>query len=204
MCIWVHRRLELTKQYLTACGTNEARELELIFFYVFAVLAVGAALSVLLFRSPVYCALALVGTLGFLAAIFILLNQEFLAAIQILIYAGAIMVLFLFVIMLLNLRSDRPFAVQWSVPKIVGAGVSIGILAQMIMVFISPDARIGPQDVYSPERIADEGAMEIIGGMLFTDFVLPFEVISVLLMVAVIGVVILAKRRGHDPAGDGE
>lgn len=178
--------------------------MELIFFYVFAVLAVGAALSVLLFRSPVYCALGLVGTLGILAAIFILLNHEFVAAIQLLIYAGAIMVLFLFVIMLLNLRSDRPFAVQWSVPKIVGVGVSIGILAQMIGVFISPEARIGPQDVYTPERIADEGAVEIIGGMLFTDFVLPFEVISVLLMVAVIGVVILAKRRGHDPAGDGE
>jgi NADH-quinone oxidoreductase subunit J len=174
-------------------------EIQLIFFYVFAVLAVGGALSVLLFRSPVYCALALVGTFGFLAAIFILLNSEFVAAIQILIYAGAIMVLFLFVIMLLNLRSVEPFALRWTLPKVLGVAVALGILAQLIGAITSPAARIGPRDVYSPERVADEGAVEIIGGLLFTDYVLPFEVIAVLLMVAVIGAVILAKRRLPQP-----
>jgi NADH-quinone oxidoreductase subunit J len=173
-----------------------------IFFYIFAVMAVGGALSVLLFRSPVYCALALVGTFGFLAAIFILLNNEFVAAIQILIYAGAIMVLFLFVIMLLNLRTVAPFSLKWSLPKVLGVAVSIGILAQMIGVFTSPAARLGPVDVYSPERIANEGAIQIIGQILFTDYVLPFEVISVLLMVAVIGAVIIAKR--HLPEGGKE
>jgi NADH-quinone oxidoreductase subunit J len=176
---------------------------ELIFFYIFAVMAVGGALSVLLFRSPVYCALALVGTFGFLAAIFILLGNEFVAAIQILIYAGAIMVLFLFVIMLLNLRSVRPFNLHWTLPKVLGVAVSIGILAQMIGVFTSSAARIGPLDVYSPQRIADEGAVQIIGQILFTDYVLPFEVISVLLMVAVIGAVVIAKRRLPPSGGEG-
>ena len=179
-------------------------ELQLIFFYVFAVLAVGGALSVLLFRSPVYCALALVGTFGFLAAIFILLGNEFVAAIQILIYAGAIMVLFLFVIMLLNLRSTEPFRLQWTWPKALGVAVCLGILAQMVGVFTSPAALTGPKGGYSPARIADEGAIEIIGQILFTDYVLPFEVISILLMVAVIGAVLIAKRRLPDSGEEGQ
>jgi NADH-quinone oxidoreductase subunit J len=176
--------------------------IQLIFFYVFAVMAVGGALSVLLFRSPVYCALALVGTFGFLAAIFILLNNEFVAAIQVLIYAGAIMVLFLFVIMLLNLRTVSKMSLKWTLPKVLGVAVSIGILAQMIGVFTSSAARLGPMDAYSPQRIAEEGAVQIIGQILFTDYVLPFEVISVLLLVAVIGAVVIAKR--HAPPGGGE
>ena len=176
-------------------------ELNLIFFYIFATMAVGGALSVLLFRSPAYCAMALVGTFGFLSAIFILLNSEFVAAIQLLIYAGAIMILILFVIMLLNLRSDSAFSFKWSIPKLLGVGVTMGILAQMIGAFNHPSAKIGPQGKYSPEYLAEEGAVEIIGEVLFTDYVLPFEVISVLLMVAVIGAVIIAKRR--DPEGDG-
>jgi NADH-quinone oxidoreductase subunit J len=176
-------------------------EIQLVFFYLFAAMAVGGALSVLLFRSPVYCALALVGTFGFLAAIFILLGSEFVAAIQILIYAGAIMVLFLFVIMLLNLRTVGQFSLRWTLPKVLGVAVSLGILAQLIGVFTSPAARLGPQDVYSAERIAEEGAVQIIGQILFTDYVLPFEVISVLLMVAVIGAVLIAKRR-TPPSGE--
>ncbi|HKJ00070.1 MAG TPA: NADH-quinone oxidoreductase subunit J [bacterium] len=178
-------------------------DIQLIFFYIFAVMAVGGALSVLLFRSPVYCALALVGTFGFLAAIFILLGNEFVAAIQILVYAGAIMVLFLFVIMLLNLRTVEPFNLKWSLPKVLGVVVSIGILAQMIGVFTSAAARLGPMGAYSPERIAQEGAVQIIGQILFTDYVLPFEVISVLLMVAVIGAVVIAKRRLPPPGEEG-
>ena len=179
-------------------------QIQLIFFYVFAVMAVGGALSVLLFRSPVYSAMALVGTFGFLAAIFILLGSEFVAAVQILIYAGAIMVLFLFVIMLLNLRTVEPFTLKWSLPKVVGVAVSIGILAQLIGAITSPAARLGPMGPYSPERIASDGAVEIIGQLLFTDYVLPFEVISVLLMVAVIGAVIIAKRRPPSAGEDSE
>ena len=176
--------------------------MHLFFFYLLATLSVGGALSVLLFRSPVYCAMALVGTFGFLSAIFILLNNEFVAAIQLLIYAGAIMVLFLFVIMLLNLRADGPFSLKWSLPKVLGVAVSIGILAQMIGVFNSPAAKIGPRDIYSPEKIAADGAVETVGTILFTDYVLPFEVISVLLMVAVIGAVIIAKRHDAEPPGE--
>lgn len=176
---------------------------QLILFYVLAVLSVGGALSVLLFRSPVYCAMALVGTFGFLSAIFILLNNEFVAAIQLLIYAGAIMILFLFVIMLLNLRTDTPFAHKWSLPKLLGTAVAVAILSQMIGVINSPAAKMGPKGQYSPEFVADKGAVELIGSILFTEYVLPFEVISVLLMVAVIGAVIIAKRHDTDSGGEG-
>lgn len=178
-------------------------EIQLIFFYIFAVLSVVGALSVLLFRSPVYCAMALVGTFGFLSAIFILLNNEFVAAIQLLIYAGAIMVLFLFVIMLLNLRTDTSAGFKWSLPKLLGAAVSIGILSQMIGVINSPAAKIGPMDIFSPEHVAEKGSVKIIGEILFTDYVLPFEIISVLLMVAVIGAVIIAKRHDTDSGEEG-
>ncbi|MCH8843434.1 MAG: NADH-quinone oxidoreductase subunit J [SAR324 cluster bacterium] len=165
-----------------------------VFFYLFAVLATVGAVSVLLIRSPVYCALALVGTFFCLAAIYVLLSSEFVAAVQLLVYAGAIMVLFLFVIMLLNLKSDQPFALKFSIPKIIGLAVTVGILAQLIGVLNSPAAKVGPSGEYTIERVSAEGATEVVGRLLFTEYVLPFEIISILLLVAVIGAVVLAKR----------
>ncbi len=176
-----------------------------ITFYLFALIAVVGGLTLLVVRSPVYCALSLVGTFFCLAGIFILLGQEFVAAIQILIYAGAIMVLFLFVIMLLNLRTDTVFAVRWTVPKVLGLAVTIGILSQLVAVFSSPAAQLGPPGDYPLSRTLQEGAVQVIGTQLYTRYVLPFEVISVLLLVAVIGAVLMAKRRPEEeqPAADG-
>ena len=166
-----------------------------IVFYLFAVLAVVGAVSVLLLRSPVYCALSLVGTFFCLAAIYILLNAEFVATIQVLVYAGAIMVLFLFVIMLLNLEPERPLSFRFSLPKLIGAGVTVAILAQLVGVVHHAASKIGPRGDYPVERLEAEGGTEIIGRLLFTDYVLPFEIVSVLLLVSVIGAVVLAKRR---------
>ena len=168
----------------------------LIAFYIVAFLAVASALNVLILRSPVYCAISLVGTFFFLGIVFILLNNEFVAAVQILVYAGAIMVLFLFVIMLLNLRPGAaPVSLKFGISKILGIGLTVGILAQLIGVFSSSKAKLGPLGEYTTERVAEEGSLQIIGGLLFKEFVLPFEVISVLLMVSVIGAVVLAKKR---------
>jgi NADH-quinone oxidoreductase subunit J len=172
-----------------------------IAFYILAFLAVVAAFNVIIMRSPVYCACSLVACFFFLGVIFILLNNEFVAAIQILVYAGAIMVLFLFVIMLLNLRAAQAPSLKPTVGKILGIGLAVGILAQLVGVVTSPAARLGPLGEYSPERVAEEGSIEIIGKLLFTDYVLPFEVISVLLMVSVMGAVLLAKKR---PPSDDE
>ncbi|MEE8395397.1 MAG: NADH-quinone oxidoreductase subunit J [bacterium] len=175
-----------------------------IAFYILAFLTVGSAFAVLLLRSPVYCALSLVACFFFLAAIFVLLNQEFVAAIQILIYAGAIMVLFLFVIMLLNLKAEGPFAPRPRVPQILGIVLSAGLLAQLVGLFSDPKALLGPSGTYTAERVTEEGSIEIIGRLLFVDYVLPFEVISVLLMVSVMGAVVLAKRRPPREPGRGE
>jgi NADH-quinone oxidoreductase subunit J len=172
-------------------------------FYVLAVITVLGALALVLVPNPVYCALSLVGSFFAMAAIFILLNQEFLAAIQILVYAGAIMVLFLFVIMLLNLRSDAPFKVRWTFRHVLSVAIVLGILSQLAAVFSDSRARLGPLGDYSPERVAKTGAVQIVSDLLFTTYVLPFEVISVLLMVAVMGAVLLAKRRrSEDGPGD--
>ena len=168
----------------------------LIAFYIVAFLAVASAINVLFLRSPIYCALSMVGTFFFLGVLYILLNQEFVAAIQILIYAGAIMVLFLFVIMLLDLRPGAtPINMRFGISKILGIGLAVGILAQLVGVFSSPLARLGPTDEYSPERIGQEGSIEIVAELLFSKYVLPFEVISILLMVSVMGAVVLAKKR---------
>jgi len=174
----------------------------LVFFYIFATLAVLGALGVLLLPSPVYCALSLVATLISVAGIFLLLNQEFVAAIQVLVYAGAIMVLFLFVIMLLNLRSTEGFRLKWSVPKMLGVALAAGLLAQLVGLFTAPAARLGPPGEYTAQRLAEEGAVEAVGNLLFTRYVLPFEVISILLMVAVMGAVVLAKRRPAEEGGE--
>ncbi len=167
----------------------------LIFFYIVAVLAVLSAVSLIVLRSPVYCAMALVGTFSALGVIFILLDNEFVAAMQILIYAGAIMVLFLFVIMLLNLKAESRAAMRWGVSRLIGVGFAVAILFQLVGVLSSPAAKLGPLGPYSPARIGDEGALHIVGRLLLTDYVLPFEIVSVLLMVAVMGAVVLAKRR---------
>ena len=174
----------------------------LIAFYIFAFLTIASALSVLLLRSPVYCALSLVACFFFLAVIFILLNQEFVAAIQVLIYAGAIMVLFLFVIMLLHLKVQGPLKLTLTFPKILGLGLATGLMAQLIGLFNSPAAQLGPKDIYDAAYIAEEGSVEIVGSLLFSEYVLPFEVISVLLMVAEMGAVVLAKRRPPEQEGD--
>lgn len=175
----------------------------LIFFYLFGVAAVILSLAVIMLRSPVYCAMCLVGTFLCIAAIFILLNNEFVAAMQVLIYAGAIMVLFLFVIMLLNIKVEERRPIQWGLVKILGVAFTVGILAQLIGVFNSPAAKLGPMGEYSAQRIAEEGSLHIVGRLLLTDFVLPFEIISVLLMIAVMGAVVLAKRRPPEHMEDG-
>jgi len=166
-----------------------------IAFYILAVLAVLSAFNVIIMRSPVYCAVSLVCCFFCLGVIYVLLNNEFVAAIQILVYAGAIMVLFLFVIMLLNLRTGPGYALAPNVTKLLGIAVTVGILAQLAGVFTSPAVRLGPMGEYSAARVAEEGSIQIIGKLLFVDYVLPFEVISVLLMVSVMGAVLLAKKR---------
>lgn len=171
----------------------------LLAFYIFATVAVVSALGVLLCRNPIYSAMSLVVTFFSLGGIYILMNAEFVAVIQILVYAGAILVLFLFVIMLLNVRPQdkgEKLTPQKIITGLVGGAVTIGLLAQIIGLFQS-DLQYGPKDVYTVEAVTAEGSIGVIGRLLYGEYVLPFEVISILLLVAVIGAVLIAKRRLH-------
>ena len=137
--------------------------------------------------------MSLVGSFFSLAAVYVMMQAEFVAVIQVLVYAGAIMVLFLFVLMLLSLRDEGPSFIRWSVGKVLAVVIAFGIWAQLALVLgqYDPEALV-PQIVSSGEEV---DSIKLIGQLLFTEYLLPFEAISLLLLVAVIGAVVIAKRR---------
>ena len=167
----------------------------IVFFYVFALASLLLALGVLVFKNPIHSALSLVGTFFCLAAIYVMLNAEFVAVVQVLVYAGAIMVLFLFVLMLLSSNDNDQYALKLNVPRGLAVATTGVLLVQILTAFMDPTIRFGEPGAYPVERIQEIGSIALIGQLLFTEFVLPFEVISILLLVAVIGAVIIAKRR---------
>lgn len=161
--------------------------MELIFFYSFAGLSFISAILVISFRNTLSSALALVVSLFGVACLFALLGAHFLAAIQILVYAGAIMVLFVFVIMLLNLGRGELRKIKMTFASAVGIlfGGYLGVLLVM---------RLGFLRVLSPLADPDYGTVRGVGRLLFTDYLVPFEVASILLLVAIAGAVVLAKK----------
>jgi len=166
-------------------------------FYLFGIIAVVSALLFVTRKSPVSAALWLVSTMFSLAALYVMLDAQFIGAIQVLVYAGAIMVVFLFVIMLLNLgQASELTDARGMIPKMIAGGIGIGILA---MIFAMTRAR-APEILQLPAhftatQIATEGAIQPVAGPLFREFLLAFEVTSVLLLAAIIGAVALARRR---------
>jgi NADH-quinone oxidoreductase subunit J len=163
---------------------------EAVLFYLFSLVAIVAGLSVVTARNPIASALSLVVCFFFLAADYVLLDAHFVAVIQILVYAGAIMVLFIFVIMLLNLRDEAPSRIlDLSRRALVGllvAGVTGMGLVTALEALPHGDA-VTTAEGYG--NVAEVGAAIFSGGYL-----LPFEVVSVLLTVALVGAVVLAKR----------
>ena len=158
-------------------------------FYLFAAIAVAGALGMVLnVRNAVAGALSLVGTLIALGAIYVLLEAYLVGVLQILIYAGAIVVLFLFVVMLLNLRRDAFAPQRQRAVKVVAVGLGLLVLAWLVSLFAGS---LGPPAVLPPGF----GGYRAVGTQLFTDYVLAFEVTSLLLLAAMVGAVILAKRK---------
>ena len=158
-------------------------------FYVFAALAVVFAIMVVanpFSRSPVTSAMFLVLTMGCLAGLFTLLHAFFLAAVQILVYAGAVMVLFLFVIMLLDLKEEQRRKIKGL--ALVAGLVSVG---SILAIFIRSLLATNLNAAVAPDK---EGSTFELGKLLFTKYLLPFEIVSVLLLVAVVGVVLLSKK----------
>ena len=168
-----------------------------ILFFIFAAVAVGGAVGVVLSRSPVASLLFMVTTLASTAAIFVLLEAHFLAAIQIMVYAGAIMVLFLFVIMLLNLGHDYRRDIRGNVAMVIGFAVTGGmggLLAWRLGAGAAGlEMNLGPGEAIDA-ALLEHGAVGAIARPLFTDYVVPFELTGILLLVAIVGALVLAKK----------
>jgi NADH-quinone oxidoreductase subunit J len=157
-----------------------------LLFYVIAAALVLSSLMVVFLRNVVHCAMALVAALFLIAIFYLMLHAPMVGVLQVLIYAGAIMVLFLFVIMFLNPATPEPRRKVWW---------GFGLLAALLLA-VSLAALIfnGGSLAETGAATATFGSPEMLGKSLFTDFVLPFEITSVLLLVAIIGAVVLAKR----------
>jgi len=167
--------------------------LETALFVILAVFTVVTAILVIVQRNPVSSAIFLILTFLALAGIYLLLHAEFIAAIQVLVYAGAIMVLFLFVIMLLNLEKEKRTVTRNRLLKGVGVLLGLALLVQIGTVFQKVVLE-GTKGSFPPEKVASLGNTQVVAQLLFTDFLLPFEITSALLLVAIIGAIMLAKR----------
>ena len=158
-------------------------------FFLFAGLAIAAAVSMVYHKNPLYSAISLVGVFISLSCIYVTLAAPFIAAVQILIYAGAIMVLVVFVIMLLNLDEDKPLN-RLRYLYALGGGLGIILLAQTFFIFYAV--------MRAPNVPADQtmsaGKTLTIGQAMYTEYLLPVEIVGVLLLMATIGSVILARR----------
>jgi NADH-quinone oxidoreductase subunit J len=159
-----------------------------ILFLIFAAIAVACAVNLVLQKHPISSALSLIGVMGSLAALYLLLGGEFIAAAQLIVYAGAIMVLFVFVIMLLNAGTEnvehkRLWSRYLGVPLLVALLGFVGYIVQKVLP-LSEGVRFGTFRNGSPLEI---------GKALFTSYLLPFEVTSVLILVAILGAIVLAR-----------
>ncbi len=166
----------------------------LVIFLVIAAISVISAFLVVTQRNVIYSALFLILTLCGVAILFVLLSAPFLAAIQIIVYAGAVMVLFLFVIMLLNLKKDEFGRDRKRIQNSLGVLFSILLLVE-IAIAVKLGTSKGLVSSAMPAWDKEFGGPQQLGELLFTKYLLPFELTSVLLLVAVVGVVLLAKRR---------
>lgn len=161
--------------------------MEAILFYVFAALLVASAIGVVAAKNPVHSAMSLIGGFFFLAAIYVLLRAHLVAGLQVLVYAGAIMVLFTFVIMLLSLSDEELGDPKRTAFKLVGA-LSAGVMALITVFAVRQD---GIVLAGSPAS----GTVESVGRIIYTQHALAFEAVSILLLVAIVGAVVVAKRR---------
>jgi len=175
-----------------------------ILFYLFAVLTVAGAIGVVTLRNPVHSALSLLGTFLLVACLFVLMHAEFLGAVQVLVYAGGIMVLFLFVIMLVNVRrlpSDEVFLSRQA-PVAVAAGVILGTLMAVAILLGVLAAGSGSTAALTSVEGQSMGNTQAVGWVLYRTYLVPFEVVSVVLLVAMIGAIIFGRKDAAKGVGE--
>ena len=184
---------------------------DIILFVILAAVAIVSAISMIITRNAVHSALFLVIVMAVLAVLFLGLGGQFIAMVQVAVYAGAIMVLFLFVVMLLGAeRVGARSGLRWQIPAAVGLGVALLVIAGLLLFQSQPQPIAGPEaaaafvtnvsgacadDVQLAARLgAVPGSPCLIGDQLFTTYLFPFEVVSILLIVAMVGAVVLTRR----------
>jgi NADH-quinone oxidoreductase subunit J len=165
-------------------------ELGLLVFYFFSALAVGGAVMMITRKNPVHSAVYLVVTFVAIAAIYVQLGADFLFAVQVLVYAGGIMVLFLFVIMLVNLEETRRYS-GGRLHLVLSVVLAVAVFVMLARVFAA-DAPTAPPVTGPP---AVEGNLQMMGTLLYQNYLIPFEVVSLLLLVAMIGAIVLGRPR---------
>lgn len=158
-----------------------------IVFYILAALLVLSALGVVLMRNPIHSALFLIANLLLVAGVYAALAAHFLAVVQVIVYAGAIMVLVVFVIMLLNIKQEKPGVSGWTL-GIVSVAIGTAFLYGFAHVI---QAQFGNKTLVITENV---GTVANIGKLLYSDYVFPFEAASVLIMAGIVGATMLAKR----------
>lgn len=171
--------------------------LELVIFYVAAVIAIGAALLMILQRNPVASVLYLIVSLLAQATLYIQLSAMFVGAILVIVYAGAILVLFLFVIMLLNLRGEQFEEKRPRLGRATKMVISLALLVELLMI-VKQTAFPERMDRLMVEATPDFGSVKPVAELLYTQYLYPFELTSILLLVAIVGAVIMAKRGRTD------
>jgi len=170
--------------------------LQVILFWVFASIAVISALLVITRKNVVHSAVALAGTLLSVAGIFLTLHAEFLAGVQVIVYVGGILVLFVFVIMLISVEKaihEKQLNRQW----IIALGTAVLLIGELgFVIWRGKDTLVLPQGAQPPTSLFNfTGNSQLVGETLYTKYLLPFEIASILLLVAIVGSVALAKRK---------
>jgi len=163
-----------------------------LFFGYFAIVTIVLSIVIITRKNPVHSVLWMLVLFFHIAAIYLFLNAEFIAAVQIILYAGAILVLFLFVIMMLNLKeelSSERFIGEWPI------GIALGLSMLLFIFFAIVKLVPGPLGKYTIELVQKETHTKAIGKVLYTEYILPFEVASLILLIAIVGAIVLAKKR---------
>jgi len=163
--------------------------MDVILFLIFAIIAVVAAINVVVQTHPISSAVSLIGVMGSLAVLYLLLGAEFIAAAQVIVYAGAVMVLFIFVIMLLNAGAEAKRGRSYMV-QVLGVPLLIALLG-LLAFFVE---RLFPRNITVTFGGFTGGTARAVGQALFTTYLLPFEVVSLLILIAIVGAIVLARK----------